>query len=58
MKCYFFFNIVVAYLVQLCSLQTREELREALEAEMRAFAVDRVWYLCYVCLYSITSITA
>ena len=24
------------------SLQTREELREALEAEMRAFAVDKV----------------
>ena len=53
-KFYFFVNAVFAYLVQLCSLQTREELREALEAEMRAFAVDRVRYLCSVCLCSIT----
>ena len=31
-----------------CSLQTREELREALEAEMRAFSVDKVGLLFVV----------
>jgi len=36
--------VAAAYLGEICSLQTREELREALEAEMRAFAVDRVSY--------------
>ena len=37
---FFFFDHTI--LLFEISLQTREELREALEAEMRAFAVDKV----------------
>ena len=35
----FFYHMILLFEI---SLQTREELREALEAEMRAFAVDKV----------------
>ena len=35
----FFYNTILLFEI---SFQTREELREALEAEMRAFAVDKV----------------
>ena len=35
----FFYHTILLFEI---SLQTREELREALEAEMRAFAVDKV----------------
>lgn len=38
---FFFFYHTILLLFEI-SLQTREELREALEAEMRAFAVDKV----------------
>ena len=37
--CFFFLRYHPLFEI---SLQTREELREALEAEMRAFAVDKV----------------
>ena len=36
---FFFYHAILLFEI---SLQTREELREALEAEMRAFAVDKV----------------
>ena len=35
----FFYHTILLFEI---SFQTREELREALEAEMRAFAVDKV----------------
>ena len=37
-----FFFFIFFTILSFTSLQTREELREALEAEMRAFAVDKV----------------
>ena len=42
MSFFFFLFFYRAILLFEISLQTREELREALEAEMRAFAVDKV----------------
>ena len=41
---FFFYHAILVFEI---SFQTREELREALEAEMRAFAVDKVGHKCF-----------